>query len=77
MKMRGRGYAATAAQHLLVDHKLAVVLTDGTPKRLETGIGGIGRAGPLPQVATKAPLTNRRQIAAVQKIAEGEVGGVS
>lgn len=49
--MSGRGRATAAAQHHLPDHELAVVLADRAGQRPEAGIGVVGKAGPLPDLA--------------------------
>ncbi len=47
----GGGDAGAAAQHELAGHELAVVLADRAARRLEPRIGGVGAAGPFPEVA--------------------------
>ena len=48
------GGTGTAAQDHLVDHEFAVVLTNGTCRRLVTGIGQIRAVGPLPDLVKQA-----------------------
>src|SRR3954466_2192600 len=49
--MAARGRAAAAAQHLLIDHELAVILADNAFLRREAGIRLVGASGPFPDVA--------------------------
>ena len=46
-----RGNAGASAQYHLVDHKLAIVLTQRALIGLEVGVGEVGAVGPLPYIA--------------------------
>src|ERR1700734_2756021 len=46
--------AAPAAQNVLAHHELSVVLTDGTRRGPEAGVGRVGTCRPLPGVAEEA-----------------------
>src|ERR1700688_24187 len=50
---RWRG-AGSAAQHHLVNHEFAVVLTERTRRRPIMRIGQVGASGPLPHILVKA-----------------------
>src|ERR1700678_1552564 len=49
--VRQRRGAGASAQHHLVAHEFAVVLTDRAGGRLEPGVGNVRARGPLPDVA--------------------------
>src|SRR5271165_6770065 len=55
----GRGHAAPAPQHVLVDHELAVVLADGPRRRAEAGVGAVGARRPLPHVPVEGGVGTR------------------
>src|ERR1700677_1761319 len=55
----GGRHAGAAAQHVLVDHELAVVLADRPGGRLEARVGTVGGGRPLPDVAEQAGVRRR------------------
>src|SRR5664280_3449132 len=72
-----RGHAGPAAEHILVDHELAVVLAHRAGGDLEPRVGAVGGGGPLPDVPEGAGIGSgagdraRMQDAPVEEVALG------